>query len=245
MHIYVDLLKKRKKLKEGLAEVNKKILSKYSKIESAVGVVGLLEPTSSERPSKIRRTLLLEENEELFSPISCSTPHHASKRSRVKSHSPSNDHDKCKRKVELSVVISVDWASGMKTRALGSDLIPLGKSLIKGTYKQIAVAAWKGPGFRRGIVEVIKREINKECCSVCSREKPSILRKTSKEDMLDFSWKSLGNELEEKAPILQAILKSASRPLINEAKAENENQNETKWLPATCMAAAVLFKNRS
>ncbi len=56
--------------------------------------------------------------------------------------------------------------------------------------------------------------------------------------MLDFSWKSLANELNEKAPILQAILKSASRPLMNEAKiveAGSEDQNEIKWLPATCI----------
>lgn len=274
----VDLLKKRKKLNEGLVEVNQKVLSKHRKVAGAVGVAGLEELTCSERserPPKIRRTLLLEEKDisspsfevdhhtnratselaateviglGLCSPIVSSTPYNAGKRSRVRNHPPSDDNEKFKSKVEPSVVISVDWASGIKTRSLVNDLIPLGKSLIKGTYKQIAVAAWKSPGLRRGIIEVIKREINKECCSLCSSKNPSILRKTSKDDMLDFSWKNLANELEEKAPTLQTILKGASRPLINEAKSVevgNECQNESKWLPATCMAAAVLLKNRS
>ena len=35
-----------------------------------------------------------------------------------------------------------------------------------------------------GILEVVKREINKECCSLWSTKNPSILRKTSKEDLL-------------------------------------------------------------
>ena len=269
----VDLLKKRKKLKEGLAEVNQKVLSKYTKVAGAVGVVGLEALTCSERserPPKIRRTLLVEEKGKsspsfkvdhttgatakpsevglgLCSPIICSTPT-AGKRSKVADLSPSDDREKLKSKVEPSVVISVDWASGIKTRSLACDLIPLGKSLIRGTYKQIAVAAWKSPGLRRGIIEVVKREINKECCSLCSSKSPSILRKTSKDDMLDFSWKNLANELEDKAPTLQTILKGASRPSINKTRlveAGNECHNEIKWLPATCMAAAVLLKNRS
>ena len=261
----VDILKKRKKLKESLDEVNQKVLSRYRKVADAIGL-GSEDLPGSDRPSKIRRTLLFEDQGKsspsyevdhsnskpdsevigLCSPIICSTPRHSDKRSKKRSRFPYNDQ--CESKVEPSVVISVDWVSGMKTKSLASDLIPLGKSLIKGTYRQIAVAAWKSPGLRRGIIEIVKREINKECCLLCSSKIPSILRKTSKDDLLEFSWKNLANELEEKAPTLQTILKSASFPLNNEAKlieGGKECEKEIKWLPATCMAAAVLLKNRS
>ncbi len=140
-----------------------------------------------------------------------------------------------------SVSVCVDWPSGPKKRSLRDDLVPLGKSLIKGTYNQIAFAAWKSPGLRDGIISVMKREINKECCSLCSVKNASIFRKTSKEDMLNFSWQNVANELEEKAPILHTFLKAASTP----AKRSDHQHAKSKWLSGTCMAAAVLLKNRS
>ena len=143
--------------------MNQKVLSRYRKVADAISL-GSEDLPGSERPSKIGRTLLFEDQGKsspaykvdhsnskpdsevmgLNSPIICSTPRHSDKRSTKHSRFPYNDQ--CESKVEPSVVISVDCASGMKKKSLASDLIPLGKSLIKGTYRQIAVAAWKSPG---------------------------------------------------------------------------------------------------
>ena len=57
--------------------------------------------------------------------------------------------------------------------------------------------------------------------------------------MLQFSLGKVEEELELKAPILKAVLKAASVPK------SKEDADESKWLPATTMAAAVLLKNRS
>ncbi len=42
---------------------------------------------------------------------------------------------------KVAAKIIVNWPSGVKTRILSDELIPIGKSLINGSFKQIASAA--------------------------------------------------------------------------------------------------------
>ena len=48
-----------------------------------------------------------------------------------------------------------------------------------------------------------------ECANSCSRKEPSLLGKTSKADMLDFSFEKLGDELKVRTPLLHRILRTA------------------------------------
>ncbi len=96
----------------------------------------------------------------------------------------------------------------------------------------------KCEGLKNALIFVFTKEVQKECTALCSKKVPSSLRQTSKESMLEFSLSKFEKELEEKAPLLRAILKAASLPRLKDA-------NESKWLLAATMAAAVLLKNRS
>ena len=236
----VDVLKKRRNLKEGLKIINEKIVSLYRETASSAGKLVKFrhEDEISVKPKKI----LLQETE----PVEDCLAELSSHKAFCQSIQPQLQSTPFKKKAakktptqKVPVKLIVHWPSGVKTRMLSDDLIPLGKSLVNGSFKQIAAAAWKSEGLRNALLAVLKKEVQKECTYLCSRKVPSCLRQTSKEEMLQFSLGKVEEELELKAPILKAVLKAASVPK------SKEDADESKWLPATTMAAAVLLKNRS
>ena len=135
------------------------------------------------------------------------------------------------------VLVTVEWPSRTKDNVLHEGLESLGKMLCRGTYKQIAGAVWRNPILKKHVQQLFLQEVDRKCTALCSLKNPSCLRSPKKEDLQSFSFKKLTNELESKAPLFSAILWTAS---VRKSKREDEF-----WVPAVCMSAAVLLKNRS
>ncbi len=140
--------------------------------------------------------------------------------------------------------------------------------LCRGTYKQLATAAWKHSELRSNIIELFLKEIDKECIRLCadkrkpnnskrsakilenspakkvSEEKqeknaPSCLRLTSKEEILGFTFEKFDEELSNRAPLMKSALMAMSW------RRSKKKEDDPFFTPAVCMAAAVCFKNRS
>eukprot|EP00794_Sanderia_malayensis_P000992 gene993-306_t len=162
---------------------------------------------------------------------------------------------------KASVLIKATWPSGSKQKYLSDDLCSLGCMLVRGTYKQIANAALRNPRLRQEIVKKMLKEIDHECSQLSmagSRKKPvelSLLRRTSQQNMENFSFEHLGEELEKRCPLLWKVLEVASlrpRQRVLGQKGTREGAKETaikarrpRMLLASGMAASVLLKNRS
>ena len=69
------------------------------------------------------------------------------------------------------VTIEVQWQSRTKRKVLRDDLSSLGKILCRGTYKQIARAAWRNSNIREQLVLLVLHEIDKECNGIPCRNK--------------------------------------------------------------------------
>ena len=69
------------------------------------------------------------------------------------------------------------------SRILPDDLSSLGKMMCRGTYVQIARAAWQNPKVREQLISLFLKEIDKKCSGLSSSKDPSILRLTSKQDI--------------------------------------------------------------
>ena len=124
-------------------------------------------------------------------------------------------------------------------RKLPGEFKSLGKMLIRGTYKQIAVAAWKNQKLKKELEKLMTKEINKECSQLCSKKKPCCLRQTSKDSMLSFTMEKFTRELAERAPLFHSLLIAASvNPLSRAKKPQNE-------FAAVAMAGAICLRNRS
>ena len=136
------------------------------------------------------------------------------------------------------VTVKLQWSNTKKERGLPDDLQSLGKMLVRGTYKQIANAAWKCAALRKQLQILALKQIDSECNGLCSTKQPSCLRSPNKDKLLDFSLEKFGEELGKRAPFTSAILKTAC---VN-----RRNHNiRGEWVPSVGMAAAVLLRNRS
>ena len=78
----------------------------------------------------------------------------------------------------VDVSVKVKWPSKPdKERKLPECLESLGKMLVRGTYKQIASAAWKNDAIRQELIELMARDVDKECTQLCSKKDTCCLRK--------------------------------------------------------------------
>ena len=101
---------------------------------------------------------------------------------------------------KTTVTVKVEWPSKNAERRIPTDLEPLGKMLLRGTYKQIANAAWKIPAVKDQLVRLTQKEIEKEVSQLCSKKNPSLLQATDKDSMKTFSMEKLHDELRKEHP---------------------------------------------
>ena len=137
--------------------------------------------------------------------------------------------------------MKVKWPSKDTERKLPEDLEPLGKMLVRGTYKQIAHASWKNPSIRKELTELMARDIDKEVSQLCSKKEPSCLRKTDKNSMLSFTMEKLSGEIRGRAPLFHFLLSAAC---IN-PRSKAKKDSESKDFGSVAMAAAICLRNRS
>lgn len=145
-----------------------------------------------------------------------------------------------KEKQNVDVRVKIQWPTKDKERKLPEDLESLGKMLVRGTYKQIANAAWKSPCLKQELTVLILKEVEKESTGLCSKKRPSCLRMTDEASMLSFSMEKFEEELKERAPLFHSILSAASINSHSRAK----GPLKASFGPIG-MAAAVCMKNRS
>lgn len=208
------------------------------------------EQCESSRPSapeqSVHGSIVCESDDESsFRPVASSTP--VKELPRVASSRPSSQVAYGNTPVVISnqsqnahdtlVSVKVQWPSQTSDRILPADLCSLGKMMCRGTYTQIARAAWKNAKIREQLIMLFLKEIDKESCNLCSSKEPSILRMTKKNDILNFTMTKFEKELKERTPLLHSVLLTAS-------VRRRRNTEDLFWIPAVCMAAAVCLKNR-
>ena len=122
---------------------------------------------------------------------------------------------------------------------LPKDLHRLGKALARGSnYKSIADAVMDSAELKKAIEDRICSDVNNECKKLCSKNTPSLLRTATKDSVLNFSWRAVGEELSERAPLFHRLLLASADP-----KSLFKNNNRERY-PGICTAAAILLKNR-
>ena len=112
----------------------------------------------------------------------------------------------------------------------------IGKALAHGVPSQIESAVMKNPTLRNHVIENVLKTFSKEVTALCSKKNPSILRKSSKEDLAKFDLQLLCNEWKERAPLFYSFLMTS---------AVNKRTRECSWFSSIAIARSVLLKQRS
>ena len=77
------------------------------------------------------------------------------------------------KKKKVEVTMTAKWPSKEERKNLPEDLASLGKTLVRGTYKQIANAVGKNEKMKKEIMQLVKKEVKRECTHLCSKRNPS------------------------------------------------------------------------
>ncbi|XP_065054579.1 uncharacterized protein LOC135683293 isoform X2 [Rhopilema esculentum] len=245
----VTILKKRHSFRLKLKDIDKVLKNRYN----SVSLLQVKSNTLEEPAVKIR----------LVGSSFCSTPlskKHAFTQTNkcnfiLKSSNKNQENLPFQQKANAlnypKVSVEVEWQNETRRRELCPSLNPVGKMLLRGTFKQIAAAAWRCDQIRPYMITQALKVINKECAVLCARKSPSMLRAVKKDDIVKFSFMELNKELKQKCPLLHAVIKTAclrkcdinrKTGLINEETGMNQN---IKWIQPLCMAVAICAKTRS
>ena len=135
------------------------------------------------------------------------------------------------------ILVGCPWGCAREFKAtLGADLQTLGKALARrGTYKQIADAAFRYSSLKTFLIKKTLQALGKECNDLCSRKKPSVLRKSGPDEMENFSFQKLCEEWKQRAPLFYSFLTTCA----------TVKEKGCDWTPAMAAAGSTLLKNRN
>ena len=234
------------------------VIPSSSSLSDSTTSLSLGSPTSSEvssilSPSKFSSLRIISP---LGSPInfSLSPPSTSPIAKKVKLTDASvqtNATYPIKSSTSTTAFISVKWPTLERHKELSNDLTNIGVKLLKGTYPEIAKAVWAHAEINKSLIGLFLKEINKECDYMCqektnkgksepqSRSIKSILKKTSKDDLLNFSFEQLDAEMQFRCPIFRSVL------LTSSLRTNKTTSTDLFWQSTISTAAAVCLKNRS
>ena len=143
-----------------------------------------------------------------------------------------------KKNEESKVTISVKYPSKLKNKNIVGDFAKIVKAILHQNPKGVANVVVKSKSLREKVIDCLLQLIKTEIDGLCSVKNPSILRKTTKEDLLEFSLEKVCSEWAERAPIFYLFLRGCCSKCKSTAK-------DFEWFPAMAVAGSVLLKQRN
>ena len=137
-----------------------------------------------------------------------------------------------------SVKVVIQYPSKTVNQTLAKEYEAIGKALAYGPPNRLAKAVTKNKELNKHVLHYVMNVLSHELSALCSRNNPSLLRKSGKEDLVNFDLQSLCEEWKERAPLFFSFLMTCciSTGSTNEA---------VKWLPSAAIAGSVLLKQRN
>ena len=121
-----------------------------------------------------------------------------------------------------------------------STLHALTPGMVCGTSDSVVNAVLNSKELQSRVVKKVEKQVQEECCGLCSRKTPSILTKTSLESIISLKDQDIVNELQEKAPTFYSCLLAASS-----SQRGDPNKNNQRTTPSISMASSILLKCRN
>lgn len=80
------------------------------------------------------------------------------------------------------------------------------------------------------------KQLSTECSKIVSSKEASLLRKSSVDNIRNFSLSSICQELNDRTPLLYSMLMTVATP--------HSRKKIVEWYPSIAVAAAILLKQR-
>ena len=116
----------------------------------------------------------------------------------------------------------------------------VGRQLALGDNAAIASAVLATPDVNEKICQLVSKSTTSEITSLCSKTNPSVLRKSSHEELAEFSWGKVNEELEIRTPRFLQFLKSAiANPSQRRNVLKKKSALNGPMLDAGCQLIAI------
>ena len=133
-------------------------------------------------------------------------------------------------------------SSSTTTVTLSETTSDIGKALAGGHLPSVASAILEQEELHDTVVHLFMEKINSECFSICQHSKPlSPFHKIDADKCSTFQWKSLIDDLTQKAPTLLKVLSS----IVTYNDHRKKKPVSSTHHPGLCMAIAILLKERN
>ena len=135
-----------------------------------------------------------------------------------------------------TVTVSIKNPSKTVNKTVKQDYNSIAKALVFGSPQRIAKAVVKCGLLKKSVVENVLNLVSTEVNGLCSRSKPSILRKCDQENITKFNFQSLFEEWKERSPVFYSFLLTCSNCKL---------MKTCSFLPSVALAGSVLLKQRN
>ena len=127
---------------------------------------------------------------------------------------------------------------------LSPSVQPIGQALCRGNWQSIALAVTKCDEVWSLVINHVLKVVAQECTRLCKKDvSSSLFRKSTKKDLMEFSWENLVNELRKKAPTFFQFLLSVAAP--TRPQNSKKGVDMKSHYPAICTSGTVLRKERN
>lgn len=89
--------------------------------------------------------------------------------------------------------------------------------------------------LKQSCEEILLKELDEQCKGLCARKNPSVLRNNNFEDMVNFDWLSLLDELQNRCPFLLKVFHTITA----------KKKTQAELAPCIGMAFAILMMQRN
>lgn len=146
----------------------------------------------------------------------------------------------------LIIVSQVTVQSNGRTfkRILSPSVCSIGQALCRGNWQSIANAVMKCEHVRSALLGKVLGLVSQECKHLCEvKDFSSVLRKSTKNDLKEFSWEKVASEFRKEAPIFFKFLLSVAAPKRSRNKVKGVEI--TARYPSICTAGSILLRERN
>lgn len=135
---------------------------------------------------------------------------------------------------QTKVNVCIEYPSKTVNKTLGPDEKAIAVALAHEIPSRFANAVLKCKSVRTHIIQRVLRIVSGEITGLCSIKRPSLLRKSGKDDLENFDLKKICDEWKERAPVFYSFLLTSCT-----------TNREATWFPSVALAGSILLKQRN
>ena len=145
--------------------------------------------------------------------------------------------------------VTVTYLTQRKNKILqNTTLATFLKAVVRGEPPmKLAAILYRDNTYQPIINTLVCKRLSRECTALCSDKQPSVLRKTSADDLQTIDWNVIVSEWQDRAKLLYSVLESVAfkTHMQHRKSTRTDEQTLKRHLPGIVQAGCALLFHRN